>query len=136
MIDQDILKSNKSLYNFISFVWINKKPFIISLMLVGLLTVIAVLFIPNIYKSHTTLSSKSDDGIGSSSVASALGSIASFTGINVSSQSSASTKDIALASIRSYTFFNELYENENFLINLFFPLLVATLAQWIDFQLD
>ena len=118
MIDKDISKGNKNLFNFVSFVWKNKKNLIFRLLIISLLTVIVVLFIPNTYRSHATLSSKSDDGIGSSSIASALGSISSFAGINVSSQSSASTKDIALESIKSYTFFKELYKNDKFLVNL------------------
>ncbi len=118
MIDKDISKGNKNLFNFVSFVWKNKKNLIFRLLIISLLTVIVVLFIPNTYRSHATLSSKSDDGIGSSSIASALGSISSFAGINVSSQSSASTKDIALESIKSYTFFRELYKNDKFLVNL------------------
>ena len=118
MIDKDISKGDKNLFNFVSFVWKNKKNLIFRLLIISLLTVIVVLFIPNTYRSHATLSSKSDDGIGSSSIASALGSISSFAGINVSSQSSASTKDIALESIKSYTFFKELYKNDKFLVNL------------------
>ncbi len=118
MNDENNLIAENNLFRYITFAWRNKRPVLIRLLIISIFTVVLVLFMPNTYKSHATLSFKSDDGIGSSSIASALGSFANIAGINAPSQANATTKDIALESILSFTFFMELYKQNDFLVNL------------------
>ena len=116
MNNQDIPLVENNFFKYIAFLWKNKIGIISRLFLVSLITVIIVLIIPNTYRSYAVLSPKNDDGIGSSSIAGALGSFAGLAGINT--QTNASTKDIALSSLTSYTFFKELYADDLFLVNL------------------
>lgn len=117
MNDQNIPETESNLFKFLVHGWQYKRPIILRLIFVCILTVLIVLFMPNTYRSYATLSAKTDDGISSSSIASALGSFAGLAGINPP-QGNASTKDIALESINSFSFFKELYKDENFLVNL------------------
>ncbi len=117
MNNQNIPETEGNLFKFLVYGWQNKRPSLLRLLFVSILTIIVLLSIPNTYRSYATLSAKIDDGISSSSIASALGSFAGLAGINPS-QGNASTKDIALESINSFSFFKELYRNDDFLVNL------------------
>tara|TARA_B100000900_G_scaffold370996_1_gene349914 strand:- start:29474 stop:30403 length:930 start_codon:yes stop_codon:yes gene_type:complete len=116
MNDQNISVAENNFFKYVAFIWKNKKWITLRLLLVSVLSVIFVLNIPNTYRSYAILTSKNDDGISSSSIAGALGSFAGMAGI--STQESASTKDVVLSSVKSYTFFKELYEDDTFLVNL------------------
>ena len=104
-------------YDFISYVWSKKRYVSIRLGLVSIAAVIFSLYLPNIYISSAKLTPMQDDGISSSSIASVFGQLPGLGGINVNS-GSASTREIAVISLKSYKFFETLYPNDKFLSNL------------------
>ena len=112
----DVIDNN--LINYIYFIGERKKSIILKLMLASILAVAFSLTQPDVYRSSATLNTKGDDGISSSSLAGALGQFASLGGVNITSDN-ISAKDKVIATLNSYTFFEKIYENEIFLINLF-----------------
>ena len=105
------------IFNYISFLFKRKKSIFYKLIFVSIIAVTYTLTLPDVYRSSATLTAKGDDGISSSSIAGALGQFAGLGGISVGSDI-LSTKDKAIASMESYTFFESIYTNEQFAVNL------------------
>ena len=115
--DKNINIIDNILVDYISFLWKKRKSIFLKLLLASVLVILYTLTLSDTFRSSAILTSKQDDGVSSSSIASALGQFSGLSGINIGSEN-ASEKDTAIVTLMSYTFFKKIYEDEIFLINL------------------
>ena len=87
-----------------------------------LLTALAIFFIislPNIYKSYAVvMPNKNDSASGAISSLSSISGLANFAGINIQNTAGVSRTNLAISTVRSYSFFKEYAKDSNLIFDL------------------